>query len=123
MKGTVLIVDDSATIRSRFEWLLSNHGFSVETAENGLSALSELAEQKPDLILLDIYMPGMDGIQVCEAIRVDPSHRDLPILIISGVGRGDINKAIEAGATDFLVKPVGDDEVLRAVDLHLARIA
>ncbi|MFT4059737.1 MAG: response regulator [Legionella sp.] len=106
-KLVVLIVDDSATIRLLTSDALIKSGFMVVEAENGARALTLLATVKPDVILLDVEMPGLDGFEVCAQIRKLPDHRYTPIMMITGVDDYEsINKAFTVGATDFATKPI-----------------
>ncbi len=123
MKGRILIVDDSATVRTKFEALLSGCGYLTVTAADGLSALSAARKHSLDLVLLDVFMPIMDGVQVCQALRRDDHYHSLPIVMISGASdRELVGRALAAGASDFLVKPVRNEELISAIDLHLLRV-
>ncbi len=101
-----LVVDDDPGMRELCREFLQRDGFQVETAANGREALAALPEVKPDVVLLDVVMPGMDGYEVCRRIRRDPKVSRLPILILTGLGDHDsLERAYEAGATDFATKP------------------
>lgn len=103
----VLIVDDSATMRLLTSNALINAGFTVVQAENGEQALSILNTTKPDAILLDVEMPGLNGFEVCAQIRKLADHLYTPIMMVTGLEDYEsINKAFEAGATDFTTKPL-----------------
>jgi diguanylate cyclase (GGDEF)-like protein/PAS domain S-box-containing protein len=106
-KHLILVVDDDPTIRMLACAALKKGGFTVEEAENGLKALSFLAEVKPDLILLDVLMPGMDGFSVCERIRALPGCERMPVCMMTGLeDKESINRAYHSGATDFITKPI-----------------
>lgn len=103
----VLIVDDSATMRLLTSNALTKTGFTVVQAENGEQALSILNTTKPDAILLDVEMPGLNGFEVCAQIRKLEDHQYTPIMMVTGLEDYEsINKAFEAGATDFTTKPL-----------------
>ena len=106
-KPLVLICDDDATHRKVLEGVLEKAGFRVLTAENGKVALELFSKTHPDVVLLDVEMPEVDGIEVCETIRARETNRETPIFIITG--REDqeaVERAYSVGATDFLNKPI-----------------
>ncbi len=112
--GPILIVDDEANIRKALEGVLGDEGYSCETAGDGAEALSRLRTIRPSLVLLDIWMPGMDGIETLRRIR--ESHPEMPVIMMSG--HATITTAIEAtrsGAVDFVEKPLELDLVLKAI--------
>lgn len=103
----ILIVDDSPTMRLIIQTALRSVGFNVIQAENGNTALSILETSKPDAILLDVEMPGLNGFEVCKEIRKVPEWSYIPIMMVTGLDDYEaINKAFEAGATDFTTKPI-----------------
>jgi len=111
---TVLIVDDEEYIRSTLGGALQDEGFKVLAAGDGSAALSAVAEQAPDLVLLDIWLPGPDGLEVLGKIK--ESHPDLPVIMISG--HGTVETAVRAtklGAFDFIEKPLSLDRVILAI--------
>ena len=111
---TVLVVDDFEANRRNFSRLLKLQGHSATVAENGRQGLALLRERPFDLVLLDIMMPEMDGYQVLEQIRADPSLRQIPVVVISGVeDMASIVRCIELGAADYMLKPC-DPLLLRA---------
>lgn len=102
-----LIVDDDAVNRLMARAALESAGWSVEEAENGREALAAFQQLHPDVVLLDIMMPEMDGFEACAALRKLPEGEHTPILIMTGLDDyGSITKAYDAGATDFLTKPL-----------------
>lgn len=106
-KPVILIVDDDSTILFLASQYFSKTGFSVETAESGQVALSVIEKRKPDIILLDVIMPEMDGFQACRKIREIPTTQYTPILMVTGMDDYDsIEQAYDAGATDFFTKPI-----------------
>ena len=118
----ILIVDDERMIRAGLAQLLAGAGFAVREARDGKSALAAVAERRPDLVLLDIMMPGMDGFEVCEKLlAVD---RDLPVVFLTAKdSESDQVRGLEVGADDFLSKTVGEEVLLARVRRALARVA
>jgi adenylate cyclase len=111
----VLVVDDVPQNVRLLEAVLSPKGFRVATASSGDEALSVLGTEHPDLVLLDILMPGMDGYEVCRRIREDPKTAFLPVIMITASGEEQKVRAIEAGADDFINKPFNQAELLARV--------
>jgi len=102
----ILAVDDDAPVLRSVKRVLEKAGFTVSTASNGREALEFIKQQRPDLIVLDIIMPELDGIEVCRRIRADPFLAKLPILFLTAKGRpSDIAQGLDAGGDDFLTKP------------------
>lgn len=102
----VLVVDDNAYLRILLSYLLEEQGYAVTMAENGRQALALLRAQHFDLLLLDITMPEMNGYQVLESLKTDPTLRHLPVIVISAVDELDsVVRCIELGAEDYLLKP------------------
>ena len=115
----VLAVDDSVTIRRIVSILLERNGYRVNLACDGEEALSRICEEKPDLILLDVVMPGMNGYQVCRAIRQDDRFTKLPVVILSS-SLLDRIKGRLSGVTDYMSKPFEPEQLLRTMTKHLA---
>jgi len=111
----ILIVDDLPQNVRLLDAVLSPKGFRVATASSGEEALDVLAKEHPDLVLLDIVMPGMDGYEVCRRIREDPATAFLPVIMITASGGEEKIRAIEAGADDFVNKPFDQAELLARV--------
>jgi putative two-component system response regulator len=111
--GKILIVDDESSARAALETLLRREGYEVRDAANGASALAACTEFRPDLILLDILMPGIDGFEVCRRIKATPETRLTPVVLITGLSdTEDRIRGINAGADDFLSKPIDINELL-----------
>ena len=113
MNGKILIVDDESSARGALEVLLRREGFDVRDVHDGASAMAECASFRPDLILLDIVMPGMSGFEVCRRIKNTPETRLTPVVLITGLSATeDRIEGINAGADDFLSKPIDFSELL-----------
>ena len=113
---SVLVVDDEPNIRELVQVALQFHGCAVTTAATGKDALRQAETDRPDLIVLDVMLPDINGQAVCELIRQDPTMSDIKIICISGMVEEDkIAELREAGADDFLQKPLDIDELIRRV--------
>ncbi len=116
LPARVLIVDDTPANVKLLEDLLGFHGYEIEAAADGPGALAMIRDHMPDLVLLDVLMPGMSGYDVCRAIRMDPALAMLPVVMITALeDREERVKGIEAGADDFLSKPINPPELLARV--------
>ena len=118
---TILVVDDTETNRYIMEKILKTEGFHVITAENGAQTLARAAAERPDLILLDINMPDMDGFEACERLKKDPQTEVIPIIMVSATYY-DLEsrvRGIELGAIDYLTQPIGKAELLARVHSNL----
>lgn len=112
MNERILIVDDEAGVRDGLQVLLKRQGYDVLAAHDGASALDECASFHPDLILLDVMMPGRDGFEVCREIKSHADTRLIPVVLITGLSeKSDRIHGIEAGADDFLSKPIDVSEL------------
>jgi putative two-component system response regulator len=122
MTSTVLIVDDEYSGRQTLESVLDGDGYNIEMAENGFEALEKVRAIQPDVILLDIMMPGMTGFEVCEKIRSDPHVAEIPIIVLTALDdRDSLLNALKAGADDFITKPF-DRYELRARLLGITKL-
>ena len=116
MSTKVLVVDDDAFIRRPLEFILREEGFVPFTAVDGNDCLKKVAETRPDLIILDVMMPGRDGFEVCRMLKDDPDLADIPIILLSARGReNDRNKGLMLGAAEFMTKPYSPSDLLRRV--------
>jgi adenylate cyclase len=112
----ILVVDDTPQNIKVLDAILSPRGYRVVTARSGAEALQKVGDEAPDLVLLDILMPGMSGYEVAQRLRADPTTGVLPIVMVTALGAQEEKvKAIEAGADDFLTKPVNQLELLARV--------
>ncbi|WP_294637547.1 response regulator [uncultured Aquabacterium sp.] len=112
----ILLVDDSKTELHVLSELLTKKGYQVRTAENGEEALRRLQEDKPDLILMDVVMPGQNGFQLTRTITRDPQYAAIPVIICSSKNQEtDRVWGMRQGARDYVVKPVNPDELLAKI--------
>ena len=120
-KGNLLIVDDKPANLRLLAAMLVEQGYKVRSAINGPLALTATQAAPPDMILLDINMPEMNGYEVCERLKADESTHDIPIIFISALDETeDKVKAFTVGGVDYITKPFQLEEVLARVDTHLA---
>ena len=118
---TVLIVDDEALIRRILEDLLTAHGFTCRTASSGDEALRACADAPPDLILLDILMPGLDGIETCRRLKATPAGAAIPVIALTAWDDATtVARMQEAGSLRYLPKPIVPEQLVAAVKLALA---
>jgi twitching motility two-component system response regulator PilH len=112
----ILVVDDSPTERYFLTDILIKNGFSVSTAENGEEALLKVKADKPQLILMDVVMPGQNGFQITRSIARDPETQEVPIIICTSKGQEtDRIWGLRQGARDYIVKPVDPQELLSKI--------
>ncbi|MEM6958173.1 MAG: response regulator, partial [Myxococcota bacterium] len=113
MSATILVVDDEKNIRRTLRMVLEGAGFEVLDVGTGEDGLKTLKEEEVDLVILDIRLPKMSGIEVLEKVRADSALRNLPVLMISGhASVAEAVSAVQSGATDFFEKPLDRDRVL-----------
>ena len=120
MQHTVLVVEDDAAVRDSLIWALGQDGYAVETASNGHQALAAVDAREPDVIVLDVGLPGIDGLAVCRRYRAD--GRRTPVLILTARDAiSDRVAGLDAGADDYLVKPFALAELLARLRALLRR--
>lgn len=120
-KGNILVVDDTPANLHLLIDILSKQGYEVRPAPNGKFALSAAKGMPPDLILLDIMMPGMNGYEVCQQLKADERTKDIPVIFVSAINEVlDKVKAFSIGGVDYITKPFQVEEVLARVQAHLA---
>jgi len=131
-KGRVLVVDDDRALVRIAQSVLQKQGFDVLTAFDGLEGLQKAQEEKPDVIVLDISMPKMDGYQVCHRLQEDPNTRQIPVVFLTAKGQDtertthrdrlmfagdrDAARGFESGAMEFLIKPVTAKDLVEKVE-------
>ncbi|MCK5096668.1 MAG: response regulator, partial [Desulfobacteraceae bacterium] len=120
-KGDILIVDDNSTNLHLLSTILTKNGYKARPALNGSLALKSVQSTLPDLILLDIKMPGMDGYEVCRRLKDDNRTRNIPVLFISAlIEVKDKIKGFSVGGVDYITKPFQNEEVLARVETHVS---
>lgn len=116
MNKKILIVDDEPNIIVPLEFLMHQNNYEVRTAGTGELALELIGAWKPDLILLDIMLPGLDGFEVCRRIREQTEFRDIRVIFLSAMARSiDIEKGLGLSADDYITKPFATDHVVNRV--------
>ncbi len=113
----ILIVDDDPTFRNLLKMIFQEKGFVVFTAADGESGLTQTRREKPDVVLLDIQLPGIDGYGVLERLKADPATSAIPVVICSTTFRepSHVKKAMEGGAADYIRKPIHPQELFTRV--------
>lgn len=118
----VLVVDDEPNVLRSLVQYLTIEEFTVETASNGPEALEKVDSFNPELILLDVMMPGMDGFEVLDKVKEKPGHADTPVIMLTAKDQSsDVLKGYQSGATSYLVKPFNLDELVETINQTLER--
>lgn len=113
----VMIVDDDPSIVVALEFLMEQNGYEVEVARSGEEAIESIPKFQPDLILLDIMLPGIDGYEVCEILRLKPAWRNIRVIFLTAKGsEEDIARGLVLGADAYVVKPFTNKSVVDMVD-------
>jgi CheY-like chemotaxis protein len=116
----ILIVDDSATTLMMEQMVLRGQPFNVITARNGREAIDRAAAEKPDVILMDVVMPEMNGFEACRRIRQEPELRTVPIIMVTTRGEEQsMETGFQSGCTDYITKPINGAELLTKVRSYL----
>ena len=115
-KGKVLVVDDEVNITQILEFSIGAEGFEVISAQNGEEAIEKARREQPDLIILDIMMPKIDGYEACRILKANPLTKNIPVVLLTAKGR-DIDKRLgmEVGATDYIVKPFSPNKLVERI--------
>ncbi len=120
-KKRILIVEDEESLLKLESILLSSRGYAVAGVTDGKSALDYIAATPPDLIILDIVLPGMDGFEVCQMIKADPSTRHIPVVMLTAKkSTQDRDKGLEAGASAYVTKPFKSARIIEIIQGLLA---
>jgi two-component system phosphate regulon response regulator PhoB len=121
--STILLAEDDPDIRHLVAYKLQRSGFDVVEAADGFAALQAARRAAPDLVLLDVRMPELNGLDVCRELRAAAGTTDVPIIILTARSRPqDLEQAYAAGATDYIVKPFSPRELVHRVEAELARV-
>lgn len=112
-KGKILVVDDEINITQILEFSIGSEGYEVITAQNGEEAIDRARREQPDLIVLDIMMPKIDGYEACRILKANPLTKNIPVVLLTAKGR-DIDKRLgyEVGATDYIIKPFSPNKLV-----------
>jgi CheY-like chemotaxis protein len=122
MTATVLIIDDEIHIRRLISQMLELAGYQVLEAASGPEALRLIEETRPDVITCDIFMPGMTGFDVLEALKSEPVTAEIPVIMLTALGQEkDTNRAMELGAADYVTKPFGTTKLAETIEQQLGR--
>lgn len=121
MKKKILVVDDEPDVLSVLEKRLSEAGYSVVTVLGGREAFDKIKEEMPDLILLDIVMPGIDGVEIGKSLKNDPKTKDIPVIFLTCLFTKKDEEAMgrSAGGNIFIAKPYEPQELLKEIEKHL----
>lgn len=117
MSKSVLVVDDEKMTRDLLRLMLKGTGFTIFEAEDGFVALEKIEAHMPDIMILDVMMPGLDGLAVCQKVRSEPKTANMPVIMLSAKTTPTaIQDGLDAGANRYLTKPVGFKELLRNIE-------
>jgi len=122
MNKKILVIEDDPSALRFIEYTLEQEGYQVLAATNGLAGIRKAKNEEPDLIVLDIMLPGIDGFEICHRLRAEPQTAQLPILMLSAKAQ-EIDKAtgLKVGADDYITKPADPSEIVSRVETLLAR--
>lgn len=116
MPKKILIVDDEPNIVIPLQFLMEQNGYLALVAQSGEEALEMISKERPDLVLLDIMLPGVDGFEVCEIIRLNPEWRNTRVIFLTAKGRDvDIAKGMVLGADEYITKPFSNQQIIGSV--------
>lgn len=122
MTTKVLLADDEEDVKIVLKMYLESKGFEVVTAYDGLDAIDQARREKPDVILLDLMMPVVDGFEVCRRLKADPTTQQIPVIMVSAASHAEsVQKGLAAGAVDYIVKPFEPESLEKLVSNVIAR--
>src|ERR1700680_3695796 len=122
MSARILVVDDNEVNAELLIAMLASEHYFVSTAADGFEALAKIAAEKPDIVLLDVMMPGLDGFEACRRIKADPVMADIPVIMVTALSDvDDLVRGFEVGADDFVTKPFNGLALMARVRLQLRR--
>ena len=117
----ILIVDDNVTNLKLVAYLMRAHGYAVDTAIDAATAIDAIGANRPDLILMDIQLPGIDGLELTRRLKADPANQGIIVIAVTAYAmKGDQDKAIAAGCDDYITKPIDTRGLPETVARHLA---
>lgn len=117
---TILIVDDEATTAEMFSLMLENEGYRTVVVHGTGTAIRAIQQNRPSLVLVDVMMPGLSGLELCRYIRREPDLSDLPVIIASAMSQAeDVQAGLDAGANVYLMKPISKADLLEGLDAAL----
>ena len=119
-KATILIVEDHPTMREAMKLILEHEGFDIREAPDGSTAIAMVREQRPDLMFLDLNIPGMSGVDVLTEIKADPKMRDVRVIVITATGEEGRGYARSLGADEYFTKPFSPTALLKTVERVLS---
>lgn len=121
-KGKILVVDDEINITQILEFSIGSEGYQVITASNGEEAIDVARKEQPNLIILDIMMPKIDGYEACRILKANPLTKNIPVILLTAKGR-DIDKRLgyEVGATDYIIKPFSPTQLIGRIQELLVK--
>ena len=117
----ILLVDDEPDFVETVEFFLRGSGYEVFVAKNGKEALEQAEREKPDVVLMDVMMPEMDGLEACRHLKTDPSLKSVPIIMLTAKGQvQDVKDALAAGAHSYVVKPFNLPDLVERIEMMLS---
>jgi len=120
LKKTIMVVDDDKVHATLIPFILKGEGYKVIVCEDGTEALEKFDEEPPDLVLLDIKMPHLDGFEVCAAIKNRADTKSIPVIMTTSCDKmGEIDKAFALGAEEYLIKPFAKEKLLKMISKYL----
>jgi len=122
LRGKVLVVEDEPPIRELAQMILEDAGYQVITAASGLEAIEKAQEELPNLVLLDVVMPGISGFEACRVLKAQPKTSAIPVVMFTVLGRENDRKlAEESGCDGYLLKPFAPEDLLKEVEKYLKK--